>query len=111
LTAQNLFLSSVAKTFLDLADGLKGGDAMSTLYLIAWHARENRPGGYVADLWTDGSSQKSQVFSESDAEAVAETIATRSKLHETRAGYLNGTPMPDAGQCEAAGFELRDADE
>jgi hypothetical protein len=84
---------------------------MSTLYVIGWHARENRPGGYVVDLWTDSSSQKSQVFSESDPEAVAQAVATRSKLKEIRPGYLNGTPMPTAEQCDAAGFELRDAHE
>lgn len=92
------------ETFERLAAEYRSGDAMSTVYLIGWHERETRPGGYVINLWTDGSTQRDVVLAESAVGAASE----RSDFKPINEGMINGTPMPSLGSLDHAGFELRD---
>ncbi|MBI5260258.1 MAG: hypothetical protein HY852_00385 [Bradyrhizobium sp.] len=100
----------LADTFEDLAAEHRASDAMSTIYLIGWHDGENRPGGYVANFWTDASTQMAVVLKESGVDLAA-VASERGKLKPIGEGLINGTPMPSHEWLDRAGFELRDAAE
>ena len=90
--------------FGDLADRFRGGDAISTLYLIGWHDRQGRPAAYSMNLWTDDCSRTEQILENSSSAASRERYKLREQL-------LAGTPLPGRDLLDAAGFVIHEDDE
>jgi hypothetical protein len=101
----------VVAQFNEMAALRRRGDAFSTLYLIGWHEREQRPAAYVVTLFTDTSSEWERVRSRMTAEDIAEAMEARNKLHVVDKGVLNGTPMPSEAWMERGRFEVQFADD
>ena len=95
--------------FMGLADRLFDGDALTVVYLIGWHARENRPGGYMANYWTDDSTKYASMVAEFGAARI--DGRNRGKLQEIELGDIHGTPLYDVEGQEKAGFELRETED
>lgn len=87
--------------FEEFAESERDGDANSSVYVIGWHEKDERPGAYCMDMWTDSSSRIAQVLA--NGTNAADVQAGRFKLNEQ---LFAGTPMPGPDLIAAAGLKI-----
>jgi hypothetical protein len=92
------------RLFMGHVNARRAGDAISSIYLIGWHEKANRPAAYAMDIWTDDASQLGAVLKESANSGRAAGF----KLTEMD---LGGTPMPAMNLIAEAGFVIHDDNE
>lgn len=93
------------KVFKHFAEARRGGDAVSTLYLIGWHRRRDEPGCYAIDMWSEGGTQIDRVKRNA---LPGQAMPTQQRLIAQDA---SGTPMPSPARAAEAGFRLADDNE
>jgi hypothetical protein len=85
--------------FRQYVDTYRNGDAVSTLMLIGWHEKENRPAAYGLDMQTAGSKADWVKANSPHPEG----FGAAHELTELRIGFM---PPPTAEIMIAAGYDI-----